>query len=340
MEISPRLKYFLQRGFWYGVTLIVAITLNFVLPRLGPVNPVDIITASINTSGMSSTDIQEMEKTYNEEFNLDKPIWQQYFLYLGQTLSGDLGTSSVDYPRKCWDFIKKAIPWSLMLVLPTILSAWLIGNVLGALAAYKRGVFDKVFYPLSLFLSSSPFFCFGLILVYIFYSQLGMVDSLGAYSQSLQPEFSLVFLMDVLAHYWLPFLSIFLIMLGGQAVGMRSMSIYELGTDYVYYAKMLGIREKKILFYVFRNAMLPQLTGLALNIGIMIGGTMITEIIFSYPGLGLMMLNRISSNDYPMIQAIALLIAVIVLLLNFSVDILVGFLDPRIKAGQTSGGKK
>ena len=138
-------------------------------------------------------------------------------------------------------------------------------------------------------------------------------------------------------YYVLPFLSIFLIVVGGQAIGMRSMCIYELGTDYVKYAKLLGIRESKILLYMFRNAMLPQLTGLALALGAMVGGALITEIIFSYPGLGMAVLTAIQGNDYPVITGCTLLITVSVLIANFTVDIMVGLLDPRIRAGQTGG---
>ncbi len=137
----------------------------------------------------------------------------------------------------------------------------------------------------------------------------------------------------------LPFLSIFLIVLGGQAIGMRSMCIYELGTDYVKYAKLLGIRESKILLYMFRNAMLPQLTGLALALGAMVGGALITEMIFSYPGLGMAVLTAIQGNDYSVITGCTLLVTVTVLIANFSVDILVGLLDPRIRAAQGGSGK-
>ncbi len=335
--MSASTKYFLNRFVWYAVTLFVAITLNFLLPRLGPVDPVDIILAGINTSGMSADQVAAMQAEYRHAFNLDIPMMQQYFVYLKNTLTGNLGLSAINYPKGVWQIISEALPWTLLLVLPSIVFGWIIGNVLGALAAYKRGFFDKGFYPVALFVSSVPFFCFGLILVYLFYTELGFIDSLGAYSPYLTPNWSFDFALDVAHHFVLPFLSIFLIIVGGQAIGMRSMSIYELGTDYVRYAKTLGIKEWKILMYVFRNAMLPQLTGLALAIGVMIGGSLITELIFSYPGLGNLMLKAIQKNDYPLIQGIALLITVTVLLLNFSVDVLLGFLDPRIRAGQKGG---
>jgi peptide/nickel transport system permease protein len=159
----------------------------------------------------------------------------------------------------------------------------------------------------------------------------------GGYGDGLVPEFSWAFISSASYYYVLPFLSIFLVVLGGQAIGMRSMCIYELGTDYVKYAKLLGIQESKILLYMFRNAMLPQLTGLALALGAMVGGALVTEIIFSYPGLGMTVLTAIQTSDYTVITGATLLVTVTVLLANFGVDVLIGFLDPRVRAAQLGG---
>ena len=152
------------------------------------------------------------------------------------------------------------------------------------------------------------------------------------------PTLSWEFLQSASYYYVLPFLSVFLVVVGGQAIGMRSMCIYELGTDYVKYAKLLGVKESKILFYMFRNAMLPQLTGLALSLGTMVGGALIAEIVFSYPGLGMTILTAIQGNDYPVITGCTLLVTVTVLIANFTADMLIGLLDPRIRAVQ-GGGK-
>jgi peptide/nickel transport system permease protein len=227
-----------------------------------------------------------------------------------------------------------AVPWTIALQLPTILFAWFVGNILGALAAYRRGIFDKLFFPAALGLNSIPFFAFGMLLVYLLGIYWPVFPAVGGYAAGLMPTFSWTFFGSFIYHYILPFFSIFLILAGGQAIGMRSMCIYELGTDYVKYAKWLGITENKVLFYMFRNAMLPQLTGLALSLGMMIGGALITEMIFSYPGIGMAVLTAIQGNDYPLIQGCTLLITVSVLIANFTVDILIGFLDPRVKAGQ------
>ena len=155
-------------------------------------------------------------------------------------LKGDLGTSFLNYPKKVVDIIKSAVPWTIALQLPSIVLAWFVGNILGALAAYRRGVFDKLFFPFALGLNSIPFFAFGMLLVYMFGIYWQVFPAIGGYDGGLIPSFSWVFLVSAAYHYLLPFLSIFLILAGGQAIGMRSMCIYELGTDYVKYAKWLG----------------------------------------------------------------------------------------------------
>lgn len=351
----PTLRYALQRGGWYLITFFVAVTINFYLPRLGKSNPVDIIMGQAS-SGLSNEAARQKEESYLKEFGLAKvdqsgelmrtedgrPIrsskFEQFTNYVKMTLKGDLGTSFQKYPKKVVDVILEAVPWTIALQLPTIVFGWIFGNLLGAFAAYKRGVFDKVFFPVTQLLSSIPFFVFGMVLVYVFAVVMGWFPAMGGYASDIIPSFSWSFFKSVAYHYVLPFFSIFLILAGGQAIGMRSMGIYELGTDYIKYAKWLGIKEGRVLLYVFRNAMLPQLTGLALSLGTMIGGALITEMIFSYPGLGMAMLTAIQNQDYPVIQGCTLLITISVLIANFTVDILIGFFDPRVKAGMQMGG--
>ena len=350
----PTLKHILIRAGWYFITFLVAVTINFFLPRLGDANPVDAIMAKAS-GGLSGPDAKLKEEAYLKEFNLvevdakgdvihdahGKPVRtslaKQFVSYLGMSLRGDLGSSILQHPKRVSEIIKSALPWTLALQLPTIIFGWLLGNVLGALAAYKRGVFDKVMYPLALLASAIPAFCFGMLLVYVLGIRLEWFPAVGGYDDGLTPQVSWAFFSSASYYYVLPFLSVFLIVVGGQAIGMRSMCIYELGTDYVKYAKLLGVKENRILFYMFRNAMLPQLTGLALALGTMVGGALITEMIFSYPGLGMAVLTAIQGSDYPLITGCTLLVTVCVLIANFGVDIAVGFLDPRIRAAQQTG---
>jgi peptide/nickel transport system permease protein len=350
----PALRHILVRAGWYFITFLVAVSINFFLPRLGNANPVDTIMAKVS-QGLDSKSAKAKEEAYLKEFGLvqvdsagnvlrdpqGKPIraslLSQFGSYLSMSLRGDLGSSILQHPKKVSDIIKTALPWTLALQFPTIIFGWLIGNLLGALAAFKRGVFDRVFYPLALLASAVPAFCFGILLVYMFGIRLEWFPAMGGYDDGLVPSLSLRFLQSASYYYVLPFLSVFLLVVGGQAIGMRSMCIYELGTDYVMYAMRLGVKESKILFYMFRNAMLPQLTGLALALGTMVGGALIAEMIFSYPGLGMAVLTAIQGNDYPLITGCTLLVTVCVLIANFGVDVLIGFLDPRIRAAQAGG---
>jgi peptide/nickel transport system permease protein len=222
----------------------------------------------------------------------------------------------------------------LALQLPAIIVGWFIGNILGALAAYIRKGFDKVLLPVSLFISSVPAFGMAVILLSIFAIKLKVAPIAGGYGFDQLPNFSWEFVKSVIWHYQLPFWSIVILSIGGQAIGMRSMSIYELNADYVKYSRFLGIKDRKIVGYVFRNAMLPQITGLALSLGTMVGGALVAETIFSYPGLGRTIVSAIGSSDYPLLSACTLIITLMVLIATFIIDIIYGFIDPRVKAAQ------
>jgi len=189
--------------------------------------------------------------------------------------------------------------------------------------------------PVSIFVSNLPAFGMAIILLVIFGVNLKWFPTSGGYGFDLIPSFTWTFMWSVIVHYQLPFWSIVLIAIGGQAIGMRSMAIYELNSDYVKYSRFMGIKDRKIVGYVFRNAMLPQVTGLALSIGTMVSGALIAEIIFSYPGLGYTILNSVMGHDYPLISATTLIITLMVLGAMFLIEIIYGFIDPRIKAAQS-----
>lgn len=328
------LKFFLKKLLWYGITFIIAIALNFFLPRLIQGNPVSQIASQV-TQGMTNSDsIKKVYLTFEKEFGIDKPMWEQFLIYVKNFFSGDLGTSFGLYPKKVTDILASAVPWTLALQLPAIIVGWIVGNVIGAVAAYKKGVFDKVIFPVALFINSVPFFILAIIMLYVFGLMLRWFPISGGYDYQMIPSFNMPFILSVLHHHFLPFISIVLVTIGGQAIGMREMSIYELNADYVLYSKLLGIRDSTISRYVFKNAMLPQITGLALSIGTMVGGSLICEIVFNYPGIGTWLFTAIRELDYPLISGCTLLIAITVLLANFIIEIIYGFVDPRIKASQ------
>jgi peptide/nickel transport system permease protein len=292
-------KYFTKKIIWFLITFVVAVLLNFLLPRLMPGDPVAMIT-SRSAQGISDVSaVKKMYEEYSKMFGTNEPMYVQFFTYFGNALKGDFGFSFSQYPRPVADIIASAVWWTVCLQFPAIIVGWLIGNVLGALAAYIRKGFDKVIMPITLFASSIPAFGMAVILLVIFAINLKVAPISGGYGFDMIPNVSWNFVRSMIAHYQLPFWSIVIISIGGQAIGMRSMSIYELNADYVKYSRFLGIKDRKIVGYVFRNAMLPQITGLALSIGTMIGGALVAEIIFSYPGLGTTMLSAITMSDYP-----------------------------------------
>ncbi len=327
-------KYFLSKLLWFSVTFVFAFLLNFMLPRLMPGDPVRAIVSRMAQGMTNATGVQAIYQQYTELFGTNKPMLEQFFIYVKNVFHGDFGFSFSAYPRTVASVIKASIGWTICLQFPAIIVGWLIGNTLGALAAYLRKGFDRVLMPISIFVSNFPAFGMAVILLVIFGVGLNWFPTSGGYGFDLIPSFTWKFMWSVIVHYQLPFWSIVLIAIGGQAIGMRSMSIYELNADYVKYSRFMGIKDRKIVGYVFRNAMLPQITGLALSIGTMVGGALVAEIIFSYPGLGYTMLNAVMGQDYPLISAATLIITLMVLIATFLIEILYGFIDPRIKAAQ------
>lgn len=327
-------KYYGQRILWYLITLVVAVLLNFILPRLMPGDPTAGIVTKLASGMTDATAIQKVMEEYTVKFGLNEPMYIQFWNFLKNAIRGDFGVSFSQYPREVSDIIASSVGWTVALQLPAIIVGWILGNLLGAVAAYLRGVFDKVLLPVFLFISNVPAFGMATVLLTVFAVNLKWFPTSGGYGFDLIPNLSLQFIGSVLHHYWLPFLSIVLITIGGQAIGMRSMSIYELNADYVKYSRFLGIKDGKIVGYVFRNAMLPQITGLAMSIGTMMGGALVAEIIFSYPGLGSTLLSAVTGQDYPLISACTLIITIMVLLANLFVEIIYGIIDPRIKAAQ------
>lgn len=326
-------RYLLNKAFWFLLAFFIALVLNFLLPRLIPGNPVDAIVGQMALGGGLSGEAQKrIYAAYIAEFGLDQPLAVQFLTYISRLAQGDLGISFARSPARVQDLIAQALPWTIALQLPAILIGWILGNLLGVLAAYKKSWLDRVMFPTFMFTSSMPYYCLSIILLYLFAVYWPIFPPGGGYSYALTPALTPTFIQSVIEHYWLPFFSLVIIFIGGQALGMRAMSIYELDADYVRFSRSLGVGDHRIIAYIFRNAMLPQVTGLALAIGSLVSGALITEIVFGYPGIGSLLFSSIRQNDYPVIQGVTLLIMIAVLLANFLVDIAYGFIDPRIRA--------
>jgi peptide/nickel transport system permease protein len=324
-------RYFGRKIFIYGLTFFLAVTIDWLIPRFMPGDPV---TNMLSRASVNSQAAEVMHEYYTHVFGLDLPLWQQYLNFWNNLLHGDLGTSVYLFPSAVTKVILNAVPYDLFLLLPAILLSWYFGNNFGAYAARSKWL-DNTISPLGYILTATPYMWLGIILAWLFGIVLGWFPIAGAYSFSLSPTWSLKFIWDVLKHWFLPFASLFMVMFGGWAIGMRNMIIYELEADYSHYLEALGIPRGLIRKFAFRNAILPQITGLALQLGVIVAGALVTEVVFSYPGIGYLLLAGIQNQDYFLIQGCFLFIIIGVLIANFIIDVLYIIVDPRTRRGMT-----
>lgn len=327
------ISYIVRRFFIFLAVVWAAATFNFFLPRLGGQNPIrEKLVSQAALSGAVQAGLEEMVKEFETKFGLDQPLWKQYLTYLSDMTRLDFNYSIANYPRKVTDMIAEAIPWTVALLLVTTLVGFVIGNLLGALLAWPSAprFLDFVMPPI-LMLSAIPYFLLGLILVYTFGFYLGVFPMYGGYTTGTIPSLSVGFIWDVLWHSMLPALSILLVSMGGWALGMRSMMVMTQGEDYVIFADAMGLRDRTIFAqYAIRNALLPQVTALALALGTIVGGAVLVEVIFGYPGIGTMLYQAIRGSDYYLVQGIVFVVIVSIGLATFILDIIYPLLDPRI----------
>ncbi|MEN2984898.1 MAG: ABC transporter permease [Dictyoglomaceae bacterium] len=334
--LNPFIKYLGRRFLFLFITYFIALTIVFILPRAIPGNPLASLLSRIFQQGQANPELlRSVERTLMQEFGLGKPWIVQYVEFISRALRGDLGTSISSYPKKTLDLIIPVIPWTLALLIPSILIAWVIGNTLGAFAGYRRGsLVDKIALNTSLIIGQIPYYWLGMLLIFLFTVKLKIFPGQGGYTQGTIPHLSINFILDVLSHYILPSLSIIISALGGWAIGTRMLVVNELDSDYVSFSEHLGVKSNTIFGYVFRNSLLPQVTGLALSLGGALGGALITEIIFNYPGTGYLLFRALSTLDYPLIQGIFVILIASIYLANFFVDFVYAIIDPRIRLGQ------
>ena len=326
-------RYFGRKLLTYCLTFFVAVTVDWAIPRFMPGNPVQNLVSRISLNPQASA---ALNSYYMKAFKLDTPWYEQYWNFWVALLHGDLGRSIMQFPTPVTTLIVRALPYTLGLLIPAILLSWYAGNKVGAMAA-RRKVLDNTALPVSYVLTATPYMWLALVVAFVLGFWLRLLPMVGGYGQNLEPTLSLTFAADLFRHWLMPFASLFLVMFGGWAIGMRNMIIYELESDYSKYLEALGAPQKLIRGYAFRNAMLPQITGLALQLGVIVGGNLVTEVVFSYPGLGQLAFNAIKSEDYFLLQGIFLFIIVGVLLANFIVDLVYVLVDPRTRVSMAGG---
>ena len=323
------MKSVLRRLAFYLVTAWAAITINFFIPRLLPSDPVQALIAR-HQGGLSSDAIKSLYVL----FGLDKhqSLWTQYVQYWGNLLHGDFGISFAFFPTPVLSVIGQSLPWTLALVGVSTVLSFVIGTLIGIAIGWRRGTRGDALLPITSFFSSIPYFWLGLIAIFLLAVEVPIFPAAGGYDSSILPSFSFGFFRSALYYGALPALTIIVSSIAGWILGMRNMMVTVSSEDYVTVAQAKGLSEMRVMYaYAARNAVLPNISGFALSLGFIVGGTLVTEIVFSYPGIGFALFQAIGAKDYPLMQGIFLIITLSVLVANMIADLVYVLLDPRIR---------
>lgn len=329
----PYLRYALRRVLTFIAVIWVAASLNFFLPRLATGrDPIRSRLGMQAATGGSVSGIQELVDAYTAKFGLDEPLYLQYLRYLGDVATLDFGYSISKYPARVSDLIGTALPWTITLLFTATILSFVAGTLMGAFLGWERRPkqIDYLFMPL-LTLSAVPYYILGLIMVYFLAFRTTAFPLTGGYDIGSRPQWSFSFAIDAIHHSLLPALSIVLVQMGTWALGMRGMMVMTEGEDYMTYAEARGVSPGTLfLHYGVRNAMLPQVTALALSLGTIASQAVLVEVIFAYPGIGTLLFRSITGVDYFLIYGIVLLVVISIALMTLILDLIYPLLDPRI----------
>jgi peptide/nickel transport system permease protein len=328
------MRYYLRKLGFYLVALWAAVTLNFFIPRMMPGDPVDILMAKLQQRGGGVDPAARRAYEVLLGAGSDESLLRQYLSYLRNLARGDFGISVSDFPTPVSTVIATSLPWTVALVGIATILAVLCGTALGVFVGWRRGTWLDALVPATTVLSAVPYFWLALILVAVLGSALGWFPLLGGYDVVLNPGWNAGFLGSALYHGVLPALTIVLSSVGGWLLGTRNMMVSAMAEDFVLTARAKGLRERRIMvWYAARNAILPSVAGFAISLGFVVAGSIVTEQVFAYPGIGSKLLQAVQNNDYALMQAIFLVITVTVLAANLAVDLLYGIIDPRTRTG-------
>lgn len=315
----------------YGLTILIVITLNFLLPRMIPGDPFLVLTSD-SAEDEEIVLTEEQRAYFAQYYGIDKPIGEQYVSYLSDLLHGNMGYS-LSYKEAVSGIIMRRLPWTAFMVLASVLLSTLLGVIFGSISAWYRDKWpDKLLYFQSIFLSEIPSFLLGLILLFVFAAGLKWFPLSGAQTPFAEYGSWGEKLLDIVKHACLPVVALTISHLGGMYLLSRNSIITVMEKDYVRTAQAKGLPRRRVAVrHIFRNAMLPIVTRVFLSLGALVGGAVLVESVFAYPGLGQLMKESVRLHDYPMIQGIFLVVTICVLLANFFADFIYGKLDPRIK---------
>jgi peptide/nickel transport system permease protein len=328
------MRFVLRRLGFFVLTLWVALTLNFVLPRMMPGNPALAIIGKFK-GGISPQAIKVLEAQFGVDSHQN--LVAQYFSYLGNVFTGKFGTSLTTEPgASVGRVVLDAIPWTLGLVGVTTVLAFILGTGIGILGAWRRGGrLDSLMPPVFVIMTVVPYFWIGLVLILIFGVKLHWLPYFFSYNYTLTPALTPSFIGNVAEHAILPAFTLLITTIGIWILTMRNTMITTLAEDYVRMARAKGLPGHRIMLdYAARNAILPNLTGFALSLGFVVGGAILIEEVFNYQGVGYLLLQAVNNDDYPLMQALFLLITVAVLVAILLSDIATAVLDPRTRGAK------
>jgi peptide/nickel transport system permease protein len=326
------MRFIVRRAGFYMFVAVAAVTLNFVLPRLMPGDP-----GTALLSRFRGKLAPEALAPLRAAFGLgEDPIPEQFLHYVVDVVHGNLGTSLAYFPASVASVIGEALPWTFLLAGSALLVSFTLGTALGIWAAWFRGgVVDRIVPPVLTLLGAFPYFWVAMLLLYAFGFSFRLAPAGHAMSDGMTPSWSLGFAIDVARHAALPVCSIVATSLGGWMLSMRNVMVTVLGTDFVLLARAKGLSPARVaLAYAARNALLPQVTGFGMAFGFVVGGALLTEVVFAYPGQGYVLVQAVRAQDYPLLQGVFLVLTLTVLAANFFVDVLVRTLDPRTRETQ------
>jgi peptide/nickel transport system permease protein len=325
------MRFILRRLGFFVLTLWVALTLNFLLPRMMPGNPAQAMIAN-HKGVVSPTALKALEAQFG--LNSHQSLIGQYFRYLGDVATGKFGVSLTTQPgNSVGRIVLDAIPWTLFLVGLTTVLAFILGTGIGILAAWRRGGrLDSVMPPVFVIMTVVPYFWLGLVLILVFGVKLHWLPYFFTYDYTLTPGFNWTFISNVLHHAILPAFTLLITTIGTWILTMRNTMITTLAEDYIRMARAKGLPGRRIMLdYAARNAILPNLTGFAMSLGFVVGGAILIEYVFNYQGVGYLLLNAVNNDDYPLMQALFMLITIAVLIAILLSDIATAVLDPRTR---------
>jgi peptide/nickel transport system permease protein len=323
------MRYLLKRLGFYALAAYAAVTLNFLLPRLMPGDPATVLFARFKGK-LSPESIDALRAAFGLT---PEPLWKQYLTYLSHALRGELGISIAYFPSPVSEVIATALGWTLFVAGTAVVLSFAIGTLLGVVAAWwRRGAIDTWLPSTLVFLGSFPYFWLAMAVLYVLGFSFRWFPLGHAYSDDATPGWTAAFAFDVLRHAALPIATVVLATLGGWLLTMRNTMITLLGSDFVNLAQAKGLSPGRVVFrYAARNALLPSITGFGMALGFVLGGSLLTEIVFSYPGQGYLLVQAVRNQDYPLMQGIFLVITLAVLGANWLVDLAILWLDPRTR---------